>query len=102
MARHTPSPSQKSERRTRPDRLGFRVDPVTKVLVESAAELEHRSLTDFCVTALTEAARQTIARHETLTLSDQDRAAFFDALVHPPKPNKRLRRAFTIERTRLG
>jgi uncharacterized protein (DUF1778 family) len=94
--------SHSNERRARSDRLGFRVDPTTKALVESAAELEHRSLTDFCVTALTEAARHAIARHETLTLSDRDRAVFFDALVHPPVPNKRLRQAFTTERARIG
>ena len=32
-------------------------------------------------------------RHESLCLSEADRAAFFDALVHPPKPNAKLRRA---------
>jgi uncharacterized protein (DUF1778 family) len=32
--------------------------------------------------------------HEDLVLSELDRAVFFDALVHPPKPNARLRRAF--------
>lgn len=97
--RHT---SHSADRRTRPDRLGFRVDPATKALVESAAELEHRSLTDFCVTALTEAAQQAIARHENLVLSERDRRTFFEALIHPPAPNARLRRAFTRERTRLG
>jgi uncharacterized protein (DUF1778 family) len=44
--------------------------------------------------ALTEAAQQTITRHESLSLSARDRAAFFDAMVHPPKANARLRRAF--------
>lgn len=88
-------------RRTRPDRLGFRVDPATKALVESAAELEHRSLTDFCVTALTEAARRALARRETLVLSERDRRTFFHALLHPPKPNARLRRAFRAEHTHV-
>jgi hypothetical protein len=31
------------------------------------------------MTALTEAARRTIAAHETLVLSERDRAVFFDA-----------------------
>ncbi len=75
-------------------RLGFRVDPETKRLVERAAALERRSMTDYCLTALAETTRETIARHENLVLSERDRAAFFDALIHPPRPNARLRRAF--------
>jgi uncharacterized protein (DUF1778 family) len=82
------------EGRTRGMRLGFRVHAGTKSLVERAAALERRSLTDFCLVALTEAAQHTITRHESLSLSARDRAAFFDAMVHPPKANARLRRAF--------
>ena len=48
----------------RDERLGFRVDEPTKALIERAAQLERRKLTDFCMTALTEAARRTIAEHE--------------------------------------
>lgn len=82
------------QRRSRATRLGFRVDAETKKMVERAAALERRSMTDYCLTAITEATQETIARHETLVLSERDRAAFFDALVNPPKPNARLRRAF--------
>lgn len=89
------------KRRARSSRLGFRVDTQTKKLVERAAALERRSLTDFCLTALTEATQATISRHETLLLSERDRQVFFDALVHPPKPNVRLRRAFRIAKERI-
>lgn len=71
-------------------------------MIERAAELEHREISDFCINALTEAARQTIARHETLTLSERDRAAFFEALVNPPEPDERLVRAFSLHARRLG
>jgi uncharacterized protein (DUF1778 family) len=74
------------------------VDAKTKRLVERAAALERRSLTDFCLTALTEATHATITRHETMALSQRDREAFFDALIHPPRPNARLRRAFRSAR----
>lgn len=83
----------KRERRLREERLGFRLDEPTKALIERAARLERRKLTDFCITALTEAARRTIADHETLVLSERDRAVFFDTLINPPAPNKRLERA---------
>ena len=92
----------KHDRRLRDERLGFRVDEATRALIERAAALERRKLTDFCMTALTEAARRTIAEHETLTLSDRDRAAFFDALVNPPAPNERLKRAFTEHKRRVA
>ena len=55
----------KQDRRLREEQLGFRVDEPTKALIERAAQLERRELTDFCMTALTEAARRTIAEHET-------------------------------------
>jgi uncharacterized protein (DUF1778 family) len=80
--------------RLRDERLGFRVDEPTKALIERAAQLERRKLTDFCMTALTEAARRTIAEHESIVLSKRDRAVFFDTLVNPPAPNERLARAF--------
>jgi uncharacterized protein (DUF1778 family) len=96
-----PATVDRSERRARASRLGFRVDAETKRMVERAAALERRSLTDFCLSVLTEATRATITRHQSLVLSDRDRAAFFDALVHPPKPNARLRRAFRSARERV-
>ena len=91
----------KRERRLREERLGFRVDEPTKALIERAAQLERRKLTDFCMTALTEAARRTIAAHETLVLSERDRATFFDTLVNPPAFNERLQRAFAEHKRRL-
>jgi uncharacterized protein (DUF1778 family) len=90
------------ERRARGSRLGFRVDAETKRLVEHAAALERRSLTDFCLTALTQATRETITRHESLALSERDREVFFDALIHAPKPNERLRRAFRKAEERIA
>jgi len=88
--------------RDRDARLGFRVDAKTKVLVERAVRLERRTLTDFCLMALTEAATRTIERHESLVLSEADRAAFFDALIHPPAPNARLKRAVRAARKRIA
>ena len=78
----------------RSGRLGFRLDEQSKALIERAARLQRRKVSEFCLVALTDAAHQTIARNETLALSTRDRAAFFDALVSPPEPSERLRRAF--------
>lgn len=86
----------------RAGQLGFRVDKRTKELIERAAYLEQRKLTDFCVTALADATRRTIAEHETLSLSERDRQAFFDALINPPKPNARLVRALAMHQRRIA
>ena len=86
----------------RAERLGFRVDEPTKALIERAAQLERRKLTDFCMTALTDAARRTIADHEMLVLSERDRAAFFDTLVNPPAAGERLHRAFADHKRRVA
>lgn len=79
----------------------FRVDVETKAMVERAAEVERRSLTDYCLTALSAAAQDTLARHETLHLSERDRKAFFDLLINPPEPNGRMKRAVAEARRRI-
>ncbi|MGI8840753.1 MAG: DUF1778 domain-containing protein [Caulobacteraceae bacterium] len=78
------------------------MDAPTKTLIERAARLERRRVTDFCTAAITDAARRTIAEHEMLVLSERDRAAFFDALVNPPAPSERLARAFAEHRRRVA
>ena len=77
----------------RVERLEFLLDGETKDLIERAAHLSRRKVSDFCVTALADTARRTIAEHEMLVLSDRDRKAFFEALVNPPEPSERLVRA---------
>lgn len=91
----------KQETPTRVERLGFRLDKETKGLIEQAAYLSRRKVSDFCVTALTDTARRTITEHETLVLSDRDRKAFFAALINPPPPNERLVRAMAEHKRRV-
>lgn len=92
----------RKDRIIRGDRLGFRLDEQTKRLIERAAQLDRRKVSDYCLTAIADAARRTIATHETLSLSERDRAAFFDALIDPPAPSERLARAFVEHGRRVG
>ena len=85
----------------RVERLGFRLDEQTKDLIERAAYLECRKVTDFCVAVLADAARRTIAEHETLILSDLDRKVFFDTLMSPPQASERLVRALAEHKRRI-
>lgn len=80
-------PSQRRER------LEARLSMEQKALLERAAALEGRSLTDFVVSSAQMAAVETIQRHELITLTARDSAAFAEALTHPPAPNARLRAA---------
>jgi uncharacterized protein (DUF1778 family) len=98
----TSKTTARKERVTRDDRLGFRLDEQTKGLIERAAQLERRKVSDYCLTAIADAARRTIAEHETLSLSERDRAAFFDAMIHPPEPSERLARALAEHSRRVG
>lgn len=88
-------------RTRRDERLGFRLDAESKALIERAARLERRKLSDFCVATLTDTARRTIAEHEVLALSDRDRRSFFEVLVRPPAPSPALRRALEQHERRV-
>ena len=85
MANVTGSPSMA--------RLEARVSPETKALLQKAADLEGRTLTDFIVATVQAEAYRVIEQHQTLQLSFEDSKAFVDALSNPPKPNGALKAA---------
>ncbi|MDX8461801.1 DUF1778 domain-containing protein [Mesorhizobium humile] len=78
-------------RRVRGERLETRVTADQKSLIEHAAALQGRTVTDFVLTSLQEAARRAIEEHKRLELSVRDSRAFVDALINPKPVNDRLR-----------
>lgn len=84
--------------RTRAERLEARVTAEQKALIERAAALEGRTLTDFVLASLQDAALRTIEEHEQVRLSVRDSAAFVDALLNPKPVNARLKE--TVRRYR--
>jgi len=76
-----------------PARLEVRISPETKALIQKAADLEGRSLTDFVVATVQAAACKVIEQHQTLTLTVEDSEAFVNAILNPPKPNNALKSA---------
>lgn len=76
-----------------PARLEARVSPETKAILQKAADLEGRSLTDFVVASAQAAAYRVIEHHQTLKLSVEDSTAFVDAILNPSPPNEALRSA---------
>jgi uncharacterized protein (DUF1778 family) len=77
--------------RTRAQRLETRVTAEQKRLIEHAAALEGRTVTDFVLTSVQDAARRAIATHQQLELSVRDSQAFVEALLNPAPVNDRLR-----------
>jgi len=75
-------------------RLEARITAQQKHLLQRAAELCGRSLTDFVVSSAQEAALKTLEQHTVVALGARDQRTFVEALLRPPAPNVRLRAAW--------
>ena len=80
-----------SRRRVRGERLETRVTADQKTLIERAAALQGRTVTDFVLASVQEAARRAIEDHQRLDLSVRDSEAFVQAMLNPQPVNDRLR-----------
>ena len=87
---------------TRGARLEARVSATQKSLLQQAAALSGRTLSEFVVASAQDAARRVIAEHESIRLSREEQLAFVKALLNPPQPNARLKRAAKVYRQRAG
>jgi uncharacterized protein (DUF1778 family) len=94
--------SKSNIRRTRAERLETRVTSEQKNLIERAAALQGRTVTDFVLTSVQDAARRAIEEHNQLTLSVRDSEAFVDALLNPQTVKDRLRDTVRRYRERAG
>ncbi|QUS62489.1 DUF1778 domain-containing protein (plasmid) [Synechocystis sp. PCC 7339] len=84
----TPTPKSQSMAR-----LEARINPETKALMQKAADLEGRTLTDFVVSSAQAAACKVIERHQILQLTLEESVVFVEALLDPPEPNNALKLA---------
>jgi uncharacterized protein (DUF1778 family) len=85
--------SQDNPDTTRGDRLEARVSAAQERLLQHAAALSGRTLSEFVVTSAHDAARRVIAEHESIRLSREEQLAFVQSLLQPQEPNARLKRA---------
>jgi uncharacterized protein (DUF1778 family) len=67
-------------------RFDARLNEEQKVLIERAADLEGRTMTDFVLHSAEVAAERTIEQRAMLILSARATEAFVDALLHPAEP----------------
>jgi uncharacterized protein (DUF1778 family) len=78
---------------TRTARLEARITAEQKMLIERAAAYQGRSLSDFLVHTVQEAARAVIEEHEILRLNQAQSIALVETLLNPPAPNDALQEA---------
>lgn len=83
-------------------RLEARITPDLHALLKRAAEIEGRTMTDFVVAAVQDAARRAIEHAEVVRLSLADQECFAQALLTPPAPTPALERAAARRRALLG
>ncbi len=81
-------------------RLEARISVDLHASLKRAAELQGRTMSDFVISAVQEAARLAIEQADSVKLSAQDQQAFAKALLDPAKPNAAMKRAFD-RRSRL-
>ena len=81
-----------SGRRKR-SRLEARISAAEKELLKRAADLQGCTLTEFVVRSAQEAARKALKEHQMMSLTARDTEAFVKALLKPPAPSKKLKRA---------
>ena len=95
MIRTAPSASPKKPRtrHARMYRFDARLNRDQKLLIQRAADLEGRSMTDFVIQSAQAAAERTIQERATLVLSARDSLAFAEAILNPPEPVPALRKA---------
>lgn len=83
-------------------RIEARIKPDTLALVQRAAELQGRSVSEFVVTAAETAARRALAEASIVRLSLEDQRSFVELLLNPPEPTPALERALASHEALIG
>jgi uncharacterized protein (DUF1778 family) len=79
--------------RRKGSRLEARISAEDKEFLKRAADLQGCSLTEFVVRSAQDAARKAVKEHQIMSLTTRDTEAFAKALLKPPAPSKKLKRA---------
>jgi len=100
---YSPPPEDPMAANNRTARFDARLTADDKRLLDRAADLTGRTLTEFVISSAREAAQRTIERYDVMVLTDpRDQAAFVNALLNPPAPGRRLQQAVRRYRRATG
>lgn len=97
-----PSTAATTVDNSRGARLEARISPTQKSLLQRAAALSGRTLSEFVVASAQEAAFKVIEDHESIRLSRAEQTAFVKTLLTPPAPGASLRKAAAAYKKQLG
>jgi uncharacterized protein (DUF1778 family) len=94
----------KTRARSKPrlERLEARLSADAKAIIQHAADLSGRSLSDFVVSSALKAAEEEIREREIIMLSVRDSIALAEALLNPKGPNEALLEAARRHRELIG
>ena len=74
-------------------RFDARLNEEQKLIIQRAADLEGRSMTDFVIHSAQQAAQRTIEDRTILVLSARDAEMVVDAILNPREPGPVMRKA---------
>ena len=74
-------------------RFDARINEEQKFLIQRAADLEGRTMTDFVLRSAETAAERTIEKRAMLILTARETETFANAILNPPDPGAVLRQA---------
>lgn len=94
--------THKEPAKPRAERLEARISSEKKAILQHAAELSGRTLSEFVVESAQVAAARVIQEHESIRLNQTEQIAFVRALLAPSEPNDRLREAAANYRYQVG
>jgi uncharacterized protein (DUF1778 family) len=100
----TVQPARKQKERTPPSktyRFDARLSAEQKLLIQRAADLEGRTMTDFVLHSAEAAAAQTVEKRAMLVLTARETEAFVKAMLNAPAPGPVLRKASREYRARI-
>lgn len=80
---------------TRSARLGLRATPEQEAVLRRAADVVHKSLTDFILDSACQAAEQTLLDQRLFMVSGSQYQALMDLLERPEQTNEGLRDLFS-------
>ena len=75
-------------------RLQIRVNSESRRVLERAAAYSNKNISEFILSHMMNTAEKIVEKHENSALSAEDWDIFYKALLNPPKPNKKLKKAF--------
>ena len=83
-----------TKRTAKSSRLGFRATPEQEVVLRRAAEVCHKSLTEFIMDSAYQAAERTLLDQRLFMVSDQQYQTLLELLDRPAEDNRGLRELF--------